>query len=241
MSGHSKWKNNLHRKSSQDAKKSANFGKLSRAITIAILEGGSPDPTFNPRLRMAIDNAKQGSMPKDNIDRAIAKGSGPDKASLHTILYEIFAYGGVNMLVIATTDNPNRTNGEIRSLLERHGGKLGNTGTVKHLYNHCVAVTIQSETGDGFQDKILGIAEELQADDMMSDTESTSFFFPFTNYGKASDILKKAGVTVLAQPHVIYKPTITIELPDGTSSQLATLVELLEAHDDIHEVFLNVA
>jgi len=239
MAGHSKWKNNLGRKTSQDAKRSASFGKLSRAITISVLEGGSPDPNFNPRLRVAIEKAKEASMPKDNVERAIAKGSGPDKASLHSILYEIFGPGGVNILATATSDNPNRTNGEVHSLVEKHYGKMGNSGSVRHMFTHCGFVIIPSDTSPQGEEGLLAVAEGLKAIDIETDETATTIFFPFTMLGKASEILKTKKVDVVGQPQGVYKPSITVQITDSIGENLDTLIAALEGHDDIQEVFHN--
>lgn len=239
MAGHSKWKNNLGRKTAQDAKRSASFGKLSRAITIAVLEGGSPDPNFNPRLRMAIDKAKESSMPKDNIERAISKGSGPDKNSLHSILYEIFGPGGVNILAIATSDNPNRTNGEVHSLVEKRHGKMGKSGSAQHMFAHCCLVTVQNPPDSAAEELLLSLTEALQADDLVSDEESTCIYFPFTMFGKSLEIVESSGLTVLTQPQTAYKPLVTVEITDDIGENLGTLLSALEDHDDIQEVFHN--
>ena len=239
MSGHSKWKNNLGRKTAQDAKRSASFGKLSRAITIAVLEGGSPDPNFNPRLRVAIEKAKEASMPKDNVERAIAKGSGPDKASLHSILYEIFGPGGVNILATATSDNPNRTNGEIHSLVEKHHGKMGGSGSVHHMFTHCGVVVVQNSQDTTGEEKLLALAEALLAEDLTTDESTSSIYFPFTMMGKAPEILRTAQMTIVTQPQGVYKPMITVQITDAIGENLDTLLTLLDEHDDIQEVFHN--
>ena len=239
MAGHSKWKNNLGRKTAQDAKRSKSFGKLSRAITIAVLEGGSADPNFNPRLRVAIEKAKEDSMPKDNIERAIAKGSGPDKNSLHSILYEIFGPGGVHILATATSDSPNRTNSEIHSMVERHHGKMGSSGSVRHMFVHCGLVIIQNSVASDVEEKLLMLAENLQALDIETEDEENSMYFPFTMMGKAPEILQASQMSVISQPQVIYKPIITTSITDEIGEKLATLIEILENHDEVQDVFHN--
>ncbi|MFO0703803.1 MAG: YebC/PmpR family DNA-binding transcriptional regulator [Patescibacteria group bacterium] len=243
MAGHSKWKNNLGRKTAQDAKKSANFGKLSKAITVAVLEGGSPDPNFNPRLRVAVDAARAGSMPKDNIERAIAKASGPDKAALVTTLYEVFGPHGCQMLVTATTDNPNRTNNEIRSVVEKHSGKLGVAGSVKHLFTHCGVCEVGHDEKKVSDDDILTVATELEAMEyeVMEDGHAI-LFFPFNHVGKSKEKIESLGLKVYDGPNVIYKATMPIEVTDAASQEvISKLVEVLENHDDVQEVFTNIA
>jgi YebC/PmpR family DNA-binding regulatory protein len=241
MAGHSKWKNNLGRKTAQDAKKSANFGKLSKAITVAVLEGGSPDPNFNPRLRMAVDAARSGSMPKDNIERAIAKGSGPDKATLATAIYEIFGPHGTMMVVTATTDNLNRTTNEMRALIDRNGAKLGGHGSVRHLFEHLGVCEVGKEGGKLADDEVLTISTILDATDYtMLDDGHAIIYFHFDHIGKAKHMLEEHGFKVYDGPNAIYKATMPIALDEKAIGDCDRLIEALEAHDDVHEVFSNI-
>lgn len=241
MAGHSKWKNNLGRKTAQDAKKSSNFGKLSKSISVAIIEGGSPDPAFNARLRVAIEKAREASMPKDNIERAIAKGAGAGKDSLKSLLYELFGPGGIQLLVTATSDNPNRTNGEIQSLVHKYGAKLGGVGSVRHLFTHCATMEVQLPGSEDHtqEESALNIAEALQAHDMDNEKGIARFFFPFEQMGHAGDIAKNNQCIILDQPQPVYVPTLTIPISDTIATQLDTLIAALEDHDDVQEVFHN--
>ena len=133
MAGHSQFKNIMHRKGKQDAVRSKLFSKLSREITVAAREGG-PDPAMNPRLRLAVQNAKAESMPKDNIERAIQKATGGDAEAYEAIRYEGYGPGGVAIIVEALTDNRNRTAGAVRSYFTKHGGSLGETGSVSFMF-----------------------------------------------------------------------------------------------------------
>jgi len=241
MAGHSKWKNNLGRKTAQDAKKSANFGKLSKAITVAVLEGGSPDPNFNPRLRMAVDAARSGSMPKDNIERAIAKASGPDKAILSTALYEVFGPHGIMLLITATTDNLNRTTNEMRALIDRNGGKLGGHGSVRHLFEHLGVCEAGKESGNITDDEVLNLSTILDATDYtMLDNGHVIIFFHFDHIGKSKQALEDHGYKMFDGPSAIFKATMPVVLDDKSISSCDKLIEALENHDDVHEVFTNI-
>jgi len=241
MSGHSKWKNNLGRKTAQDTKRAVNFGKLSKAITIAVLESGSPDPSLNPRLRVAIEKARMGSMPKDNIERAIAKGSGPDKVSLKSLKFEVFGPGGVALIAIATTDNTNRTSSEVRTIVERHGGKLGQAGSVSHMFTHCAVAIIPKENSNSFDEKLLDFASKLDAIDIQSESDNALIYFPFINFGKAHELLNSTNSTSIIQLHILYQPQILVDVADDAITALDDLINSLESHDDIHEVFTNAA
>lgn len=242
MSGHSKWKNNLGRKTSQDAKKAANFGKLSKSITVAVLEGGSGDPNFNPRLRVAIDTARSESMPKDNIERAIAKGIGPDKQMLVSTLYEIFGPHGSMLLATATTDNTNRTTSEIRTLVDRNGGKLGNSGSVGHQFTHCGMCEVGHADRAISDDNILSLVDKIQVSDYKAiDGGHLIIFFPFENIGKVKQVSETTGLTLFDGPHAIFLSSLDISLSDEAMVECDKLIKALEAHDDVQEVFTNIA
>lgn len=241
MAGHSKWKNNLSRKTAQDKKRSSNFAKLSKAITIAVIEGGSPDPAFNPRLRVAIEKARMGSMPKDNIDRAIAKGSGPGQEQLITLIFELFGPGSSQIIATATTDNQNRTHSEIRTLVDRHGGKLGSTGSVSHMFSHCAYVVLNTSVTPDFEEKILALAEQLGALDVAEEGEHTLIYFPYNHLHSSHQQLEKSGLSIAQQPEALYRPLIEMTLSEADQDALITLTNLLEDHDDIQEVYTNVS
>ncbi len=240
MAGHSKWKNNLSRKTAQDKKKSSSFAKLSKAITMAVIEGGAPDPAFNPRLRVAIEKARMDSMPKDNIDRAIAKGSGPGQDQLISLVFELFGPGGSQIIATATTDNQNRTHGEIRTLVDRHGGKLGSTGSVSHMFTHCAYVVLDTGTTPDFGEKMLALAERLQALDVAEEGAHALIYFPFNHLHSSHDALIASGLTVAQAPEALYRPLVEMTLSDADQLALTTLLNLLEDHDDIQEVYTNI-
>ncbi len=135
MSGHSKWSKEKHGKEARDRQKGNLFGKLTRAITVAVINGGGvTDPEMNPLLRIAIDKAKQSNVPNDNVQRAIEHASGPGKESLREVVYEAFGPGGAALLITATTDNPNRSHSEVKTTLDKHGGKLAGQGAVAYMF-----------------------------------------------------------------------------------------------------------
>ena len=241
MAGHSKWKNNLGRKTAQDAKKSANFGKLSKAITVAVLEGGSPDPNFNPRLRVAVEAARAGSMPKDNIERAIAKASGPDKSTLSTALYEVFGPHGTVLLATATTDNLNRTTNEMRALVDRNGGKIGGHGSVRHLFEHLGVCEVAKQDGAITDDDILNVSTMLEATDYTKlDNGNIVIFFHFDHIGKSKQMIEEHGFKMIDGPSAIFKPSMPVTLDENKINDCDRLIEALENHDDIQEVFTNI-
>lgn len=239
MAGHSKWKNNLSRKTAQDKKRSSSFAKLSRAITMAVIEGGSPDPAFNPRLRVAIEKARMDSMPKDNIDRAIAKGSGPGQEQLIPLVFELFGPGGSQLIATATTDNQNRTHGEIRTLVDRHGGKLGNTGSVSHMFTHCAYVVLNTGTAPDFGEKVLALAEQLEALDVAEEGSHTLIYFPYNHLHSSHQQIEKVNLSIAQQPEALYRPLIEVTLAEADQTALATLIGALEDHDDIQDVYTN--
>lgn len=238
MSGHSKWKNNLNKKSAADAKRSVNFAKLSRAITLAAIEGSSPDPEINARLRMAIDKAKLASMPKDNIDRAIAKAIGPNKEDLTRMVLEVIAPHGVAIIALAATDNHNRTYGEIHSLVERNGGKLASSGSLRHLFSHCASLVIAPHTPE---ERVLELATLLNAEEIGEEDEGgTRIYFSFEKLGKAKEIIASSQTVIAQDPHEWYRPLSPVEVHQGGEEIPSHLLELLESHEEVYDLFTNV-
>src|ERR1700738_4898180 len=168
MSGHSKWHSIKHKKAVVDARRGQHFTKLARAITVAAREGGG-DPTGNPSLSLAIQKARDASMPKDNIERAIAKGTGEgvDAEQFETVLYEGYGPGGVALLIEALTDNRNRTGSEVRHLLSKHGGSLGEPGSVGYLFDKSGVITIDAQryTEDDLMPAIEAGAQDISSDE----------------------------------------------------------------------------
>lgn len=236
MSGHSKWSKIKRQKEVSDKQKGTTFSKLSRLITLAVIEGGGiADPENNLRLRLAIEKAKTFNMPRDNIDRAIEKGSGPNKALLKEVIYEAFAPGGVALVVLTTTDNANRTLSEIRNVVESHGGKLGNQGSVLYLFKKCALSRFK--VGESNEEAILNFAEKIGAFDIDKDKKYFSVYFPFESLGKAKDFMGQLKAQVL---EIDFKPQSLIEVKDkNAADKILRLIDVLENLDDVQKVFAN--
>ncbi len=227
MSGHSKWANIKRKKEANDKVKGSVFSKMSRLITLAVLEGGGiTDPEHNVKLRLAIEKAKQSNMPKDNISRAIEKGIGPNKELLKEVVYEVFAPGGTALLILATTDNPNRTLPEVRNVLERRGAKIGNQGSVSYLFQKCGMIVLKKEAAP--EDKLLQFSEEAGALDIDQDSENYYVYIPFEKIGKVQGA------------EIDFRPLTKVKIEDETkAANMLSLIEALEELDDVQKVFGN--
>ncbi len=237
MSGHSKWSSIKHKKAATDAKRGKLFTKLIKEITIAARLGGG-DVKANPRLRTAVAAAKAQSMPNDNIDRAIKKGTGELGGNqLETVVYEGYGPGGVAIIAEALTDNRNRTVAEIRHLFGRHNGNLGETGCVGWMFKKKGIITV--ERGAVEEEKLFELALEAGAEDMSTDDPET---FQITttpeNYQSVRDALEKAGIPIAAG-EVALTPENTVRVSGHVAEQVIKLVEELEDHDDIQSVSAN--
>lgn len=228
MSGHSKWSQIKRKKGVKDQEKGKVFSKMSKLILLAVQEGGGlTDPERNLRLRAAIDQAKAANVPKENINRAIERASGPDKQQLHEMIYEAFGPGGIALLIQATTDNPNRTSSETRSVIEKHGGKLGSQGSVNYLFRKCASAII--DKAQKKEEEIFALADQLGAFDIEEDENSFTIYFPFENIGKAD-----------VPSELDFKPVSSVKIEDrATAKKILTLMDRLEALDDIQKVFAN--
>jgi YebC/PmpR family DNA-binding regulatory protein len=235
MAGHSQFKNIMHRKGRQDAQKSKLFGKLAREITVAA-KLGTPDPAMNPRLRAAILAARQENMPKDNIERAIKKAAGNEGENYDEIRYEGYGPGGVAVIVEALTDNRNRAASDIRSLFSKSGGNLGETGSVSFMFEH--TGVIEYERSVASDDAVLDAAIEAGADDVVSGEGGHEIY---ASQGTFRDVAK-ALETKFGEPRkaaMTWKPQNTIAVDDDTGEKLLKLVDLLNEHDDVQNVFAN--
>ena len=237
MSGHSKWANIKRKKQANDLVKGNVFAKMSHLITLAVLEGGGiVEPENNVKLRLAIEKAKSANMPKENIKRAIEKGSGPNKMLLKEIIYEGFGPHGVFLLILSTTDNSNRTSSEIRNILEKHSGKLGNYGSVSYLFKKCAFVSfVKTEISEEI---IFKIGEELQAFDINEDDSHFFVFFPFNNFGLLKTHLNNIKYDIA---EVDYLPTMPITIEPDKEKKILDIVEALESLDDIQRVYTNLS
>lgn len=236
MSGHSKWANIKRQKQANDLVRGNIFSKLSRAITLTVLEGGGmSDPELNFKLRLAMEKAHQSNMPKDNIQRAIEKGSGPDKLQLKEVVYEAFGPSGVAMVILVTTDNQNRTLSEIRNILERHQAKMSHQGSVLYLFHKCGMVVFNKNNAK--EEAVFAFSESMNAMDIDEDETHYTVYIPFENIGK---IKEHTQGMVYETAEIDYKPINFITIADeSTNKKIVSLVNALEEHADIHKVFIN--
>jgi YebC/PmpR family DNA-binding regulatory protein len=237
MSGHSKWSTIKHKKGAQDARRGKLFSKLSRAIIVAAKEGG-PDPAGNLALQNAIEKARSYSMPKDNIERAIARGSGQDAdaASFETIVYEGYAPGGVAMIVEALTDNRNRTASEVRHLFSKHDGSLGESGSVAWLFERRALVLVD---GSADEDELLLAAAEGGADDVALDGSTWQVTTPPESLASVREAVEAAGFTV-ESAELTMAPKTTIEVEEeAQAKKILRLLDALEENDDVQDVYAN--
>lgn len=235
MSGHSKWANIKHKKAANDSKRSQIFSKLSRAITLAVREGGgSSDPAFNVRLRLAIERARMESMPVANIDRAIARASGVDALALKEVMYEGFGPAGVSLVVLATTDNPNRTNSDIRNAFERNGGKMGGSNSVLYQFIHCCLILLSKEKCT--EEDVLELSEVLGGIEIEEEEEGYSLYIPFEKIGTAHEAAAPYAPLSIER---WYKPTVFISAPDAVGESVRRLMDALEDLDDVEQVYSN--
>ena len=235
MAGHSKWANIQHRKGRQDAVRSKLFSKLSKEITVAA-KMGEPDPDKNPRLRMAVKEAKSVSVPKDVIDRAIKKSQAGEGDNYDEIRYEGYGPNGVAVIVEAMTDNRNRTASSVRSTFTKCGGNLGETGSVGFMFDRVGEIVYPLDAGDA--DTIEMAALEAGADDVESSEDGHIFWCADTELNEVSTALEKdLGESVTSK--LIWKPNMTTELDLEGMEKLMKLVDTLEDDDDIQRVTTN--
>ncbi|WP_031550028.1 YebC/PmpR family DNA-binding transcriptional regulator [Parvularcula oceani] len=235
MAGHSKWANIQHRKGRQDAKRSKLFSKLSKEITVAA-KMGAPDPDMNPRLRLAVQNAKSQSMPKDNIDRAISKATAGEGDDYEEIRYEGFGPEGVGVIVEALTDNRNRTASEVRSTFTKNGGNLGETGSVSFGFDRVGLVDYNAEIGS--EDEVLEAAIEAGAEDVRSSEEGHSIYCAAEDLNEVSNALQER----FGEPNTAkldWRPQNTIELGVEKAETMMRLYDALDDLDDVQNVYAN--
>jgi len=237
MAGHSKFKNIQFRKERQDKLRSKAFSKLSRDITIAAKQG-VPDPASNARLRLAIANAKAESLPKDVIDRAIKKAQGGDADLMEEIRYEGFGPGGVGLIVEALTDNRNRAAANVRAIFSKHGGNLGETGSVSFMFDRLGEIAYPREVGS--DDAVMEAAIEAGAQDVESTPEGQVILTAFEDLGAVAEALEAAlGPAKSAQ--VIWRPKSETPITGDAAASLVKLLDALDDDDDVQNVFGNYA
>jgi YebC/PmpR family DNA-binding regulatory protein len=238
VSGHSKWSSIKHKKGAADAKRGQLFSKLSRAIIVAAKEGG-PDPAGNLALQNAIEKARSYSMPKENIDRAITKGSGADAdaSSFETVVYEGYGPEGVAVLVEAVTDNRNRTASEVRHAFTKHGGNLGTTGAVAWQFERRGVVLASAEGGD--EESLFLTAAEAGADDVELDGSSYVVTTPPEALSAVRQALADAGFAVESFELAMVPKTTVAVSDESTARRIMNLVEGLEDTEDVQDVYAN--
>jgi YebC/PmpR family DNA-binding regulatory protein len=238
MSGHSKWKTIKHQKGAADARKGQLFTRLAREITIAAREGGGSLES-NFRLRLAVDKARSNSMPKENIERAIKRGTGEDKeaAAFETAMYEGYGLHGVGLLMQVVTDNKNRTVAELRRVITRAGGSMAESGAVSWQFARKAYVTVPAEGND--PDKILEIAADAGADDVIPGETEIEVFAPADHFHAVVQALEKAGVKIM-ESELRMEPNQRVELAPEQAAQVMKLIEQLEELDDVQNVYSNL-
>lgn len=235
MAGHSQFKNIMHRKGRQDAVRAKQFSKLSKEITVAA-KMGMPDPDMNPRLRLAINNAKGQSMPKDNISRAIAKASASEGDDYFEIRYEGYGPGGIALIVETLTDNRNRTGGNVRACFSKNGGTLGESNSVAFMFDRVGEIVYKAEVGDA--DKVMDAGIEAGADDVVTDESGHTVYCEFESISDVSSALEASlGEAESVKP--IFKPQNTIEVGEEKGATLMKLMAALEDDDDVQNVYAN--
>jgi YebC/PmpR family DNA-binding regulatory protein len=236
MSGHSKWSSIKHKKAIVDSRRGAQFSKLTRAITVAARDGGG-DPDGNPALDLAIRKAKEASMPKDNIERAIAKGTGEggEADAIESVLYEGYGPGGVALLIEALTDNRNRTSADVRHAFSKHGGNLGEPGSVAYLFDKKGTIVIDAER---YSEDELMAAVDAGAEDIAADEGVFEVVTEPAHFAAVRQALEDAGVE-MDSADLAYRPSTLVPVEEAQAGKLMRLIEALEDLDDVGAVHAN--
>ena len=235
MAGHSKWANIQHRKGRQDAARSKLFSKLSKEITVAA-KMGDPDPDKNPRLRLAVREAKSNSVPKDVIDRAIKKSQSSDFENMDEIRYEGYASGGIAVIVEALTDNRNRTASNVRSLFTKYGGNLGESGAVSFLFDQCGLIAFDLK--ERSEDEVFGKAIEAGADDVEFFDQRAFVYCPTEELNTIANFMETSGFEDISSK-IIWKAKEPLKIGFEQLQKVAKLIEALEDDEDVRSVTSN--
>lgn len=238
MSGHSKWSTIKRQKAAGDMKRGRLFSKFSRAISIAVKEGGGEDPAFNFRLRLEIDRAKNINMPKENINRAIEKGMGKggQGLNLEKVVYEAYGPMGVAMLIEVVTDNKQRSVSDIKQAIDRAGGRLGEQGSVAYLFDRVGLILVPRQNLT--EDQILEKAINAGAEDVITEEDGYVIYTPDKSLHQVKIALENAGVTI-EESKQTYKPKTSLPLAATEMTKIEDLVEKLEDLEDTQEVYTN--
>jgi YebC/PmpR family DNA-binding regulatory protein len=233
MSGHSKWSTIKHKKAATDKKRGKIFTQLTKELTIAAREGGGGDPSFNTRLALAMDKAKANNMPKDNIDRAIKRGTGElEGAELFELMYEAYAPNGVGLLIEVVTDNKNRAVADLRHALSKNGGNMAEGGAVAWQFTRKGYIAVG---GDVDQDELFLVAADAGAEDIQF-SEMAEVYTELENFQAVREAIKDAGMEV-EEASMVYEPNNAIELTETEALQVMRLIEIIEDLDDVQSVY----
>ena len=236
MSGHSKWHTIKHKKGAADAKRGKIFTRLIKELTVAARNGGG-DPGMNPRLRTIIAAAKEVNMPADNIKKAIQRGTGELPGIVYEeITYEAYGPGGSALIIETLTDNKNRTVGELRHMLEKHGGNLGSTNSVAWMFAKKGYIVVDKAQAD--EEKLLGVALEAGADDMQDDGDTWEVLSDPSAFEAVRDAVKASGVEP-ASAQVAMLPANYVKLTGKDANQMIRLMDALDDHEDVKQVWSN--
>jgi YebC/PmpR family DNA-binding regulatory protein len=236
MSGHSKWKTNKSRKTAADAKKGAMYTKLIKEITAVAREGGG-NPDTNTRLRAVVAKAKEANMPSDNIKMAIKRGTGELPGVVYeTVIYEAYGSGGVAIIVEALTDNKNRTTAELRNIMSKKGGNMAGAGSVSWMFVKKGYILI--EKSQAKEDELMSIALDAGAEDFKVDEKNYEIFTSVQDFEKVKQAIQAKNIKC-QDAEITMIPSSTIKLIGNDAKQLLSLIEALEEHDDVQQVYAN--
>ncbi len=239
MSGHSKWSTIKRQKGAADIKRGQAFTKISNAITIAVKQGGGVgDPEQNPRLRLAVELARSSNMPKENIERAIARAKNKGEGEIEEVVYEGFAPGGVSVIVEAATDNTNRTTSEVKAVFNHAGASFAQPGAVGYQFKQVGEITVDKNGKD--LDEIFTVAVDLGADDVEDRGEEVGIYTDFSSLTKVRQGLEEAGLKVTAAEQS-RKPLTTISVGEEAKEKIIQFFSILEEMDDVQKVYSNIA
>lgn len=240
MSGHSKWATTKHKKAIIDAKRSKIFTKVAKLLTIAVRDGKSGDPNSNPTLRMAIENARAVSMPKDNIDRAIKRGIGGEDGGLRIeeVNYEAYAPGGIALLIECLTDNKNRALAEVKANLNKAGGSMASAGSVSYLFRKVGQIIIDSSKSGKSSEELEEVIIESGASDFSNQDGTFLITTEIKDLNSVADYFKTIGIDI-ESAEIVQVPNSTIEISDNQEESLLKLLDNLDELDDVNNVYTN--
>lgn len=239
MSGHSKWSTIKRKKGALDARRSKIFTKIIKEITVAVKEGGGADPEGNPRLRLAIQNAKAANMPKDNIDRAVKKGSGDDGASYTELSYEGYASQGVAVFVECLTDNLNRTVANVRMMFSKYGGSLGTNGSLEFIFDRKGVFVIKQASPPLDEEEFTLKMIDAGADDVVFEEDFITVYCAMEDFGSLQKMVEEMQLEV-ENAELQRIPKTTVELDLEALKKVLKLIEVLEDDDDVQKVYHNI-